>query len=175
MITMFVSYDLVIKEYEKKSQELVNILRNSNSKYKDIDINKIYWNYSFSYFRKKSENNPEYYESLFKMTFDERFEVELKKVRINISLSAGHFYISDRVDTISDSIKDTVKAITMQKMINEQEFIGDAGVLDSIPYVINDEKPKPMSLQEQLKQAIEVEDYMECARIRDLIKKQEEV
>lgn len=175
MITMFITYDLVCKEYEKESQELLTILRNSNSRYKDMDINKIYWTYSFSYVRKKSENTPEYYENLFKMPFEERFEVELKKVRVNISLTAGYFYITDRVSNISESIKETVKAITMQKMVNEQEFIGDEGVLNSIPYVVENDKPKPMSLQEQLQHAIDVEDYMEAARIRDMIKKQDEV
>ena len=120
---MFVDYDVVLKEYEKESIELINILRTSNSKYKDMDIKKINWMYSFIYFRKKSDNTAEYYENLFKMPFEERIEVELKKVRVNLALSAGYFYVSDRVKTISDSVKKTVELITMQKIVNEQSVI----------------------------------------------------
>jgi hypothetical protein len=171
MITMFIKTELVMKEYEKEAQSLINILRNSNSKYKDIPIEKMNWSYTFSYFRKKSENTPEYYEELFKLPFEERLETEIKKVRVNIALAAGYFYISDRVDKVSDSIKEAVKQITAQKMVNEQELIGDESVLKTIPFVKDEEMPKPMSLQEQLKHAIEIEDYMEAARIRDEIKK----
>lgn len=172
MITMFVDYDVVLKEYEKESIELINILRTSNSKYKDMDIKKINWMYSFIYFRKKSDNTAEYYENLFKMPFEERIEVELKKVRVNLALSAGYFYVSDRVKTISDSVKKTVELITMQKIVNEQSVIGDIDVLSSIPGV--KEEMKPMSLQDQLKHAVEAEDYEEAARIRDLIKEAHE-
>lgn len=168
---MFITYELVQKEYEKESQALIDILRNSNSKYKNTPIEKIGWTYSFTYFRKKGENTPEYYEALYKMPYEQRLEVELKKCRVNLSLSAGYFYISDRVSSISESVKETVKQITMQKMINEQEYIGDENVLNSIPFVVENERPKPMSLEEQLKHAIEAEDYLEAARIRDEIKK----
>lgn len=168
MITMFVSYDIVLKEYEKESHELINILRTSNSKYKDMDISKINWLYSFSYFKKKGENTPEYFENLFKMPFEERLVEEIKKVRVNLALSASYFYVSDRVLTVSESIKKTVEIITMQKIVNEQSVIGDVEVLSSIPGV--KDEIKPISLQEQLKNAIDIEDYEEAARIRDKMK-----
>jgi len=125
----------------------------------------------FFLFQKKSENTPEYYETLFKLPFEERLEVELKRVRVSLALSAGYFYLSDRVTNVSDSVKETVRLITTQKMVNEQQMIGDENVLNSIPFVKNEEKPQPTSLQDQLKQAIDTEDYMEAARIRDEIKK----
>lgn len=174
MITMFVTADLAKKEYEKKYTEFLNILRNSDSKSKDTDESKILWSYSFSYFRKKGENTPEYYEDLFKMPFEERYEAELKRVRVSVGMIAGYFFIQDRVEGISPSIAETVKSITAQKIVNEQQLIGDMEVLKSIPFVKNDETqemPKPMSLQEQLKHAIDVEDYEEAARIRDEMKK----
>ena len=173
MITMFVKSEIVVKEYEKESQELINILRNSNSKYKDTDISKVHWLYSFSYFRKKGENTPEYYESLFKMPFEERLEVELKRVRVSLALSAGYFYVSDRVLTISDTIKETVKMITTQKMVNEQQMINDVNIINSIPFIQEDKKIEPMSLHEQLKHAVDAEDYEEAARLRDEIRKLE--
>lgn len=174
MITMFVKSELVQEEYLKESEYLLNILRNSESKYKDTPLEKINWTYSFSYFVKKGGASQEYYENLYKMSYSERCEAELKKVKVNIGLSAGYFYISDRVNIISDTIKEAVNQITAQKMINEQEFIGDESILESIPIVVENNPPKPTSLQEQLKRAIEIEDYMEAARIRDEIKKSED-
>lgn len=176
MIALFVTGELVKKEYEKKYSELLNILRNSESKSKDIEEEKILWNYSFSYFRKKGENTPEYYESLFKMPFDERYEAEMKRVRVSIGMTAGYFFIQDRVDGVSQSIAEAVKAVTAQKMVNEQQYIGDMDVINSIPFLKKEETatsaiPKPMSLQEQLKHAIEIEDYEDAARIRDEMKK----
>lgn len=172
MVTMVVSQEVVMREYEKFAQELIGILKNSNSKYKDTEVEKMKWMYSFSYFKNKGEYTPEYYEKLYKMPFDERLEEEVKKVRVNLAMSAGHFTISDRVEGVSDSIKEAVKVVTIQKMINEQAQIGDQDVIDTIPMPKEDQKP--MSLEDQLKQAIESEDYIEAARIRDEIKKEQE-
>lgn len=173
MITMLVNYDIVRKEYEKESNDLITLLRNSNSKNKDIEIEKINWIYSFSYFVKKGENTEDYYEQLVKLPYDERLSVELKKVRVNLSLYAGHFYISDRVEGVSEIVKKVVEKITVKKMTNEAETLGDDSLLGTIP-MDESEKPAPMSLQDQLKQAIELEDYMEAARIRDEIRKSQD-
>lgn len=178
MVTIMVTSDIVAKEYEKESRELINLLRNSNSKYKDTDENKMSWLYSFSFFKNKGEYTPEYYEKLYKMEYDERYEEELKKVRVNISMSAGYFCIMDRVSSVSDTVKDALKIITTQKMINEQAFLLEKtgeqynNVLDSIP--LPKEEQVPLSLDEQLQKAIEHEDYMEAARIRDEIRKTQE-
>lgn len=173
MITMIVNHEIVMKEYEKESQEIINMLRNSNSKYKNTDVEKMKWAYSFSYFKKKSESNSEYYERLYHMPFDERLEEEIKKVRVNIALMAGYFNISDRVEGVSDSVKEAVKYITIQKMVNEQTQINDNDVIDSIP--LPKEEMIPTSLEDQLKNAIEAEDYIEAARIRDEIKKDKDI
>lgn len=176
MITMTVSYDIVCQEYKKESDELISILRNSNSKYKDTDINDIKWIYTFSYFLKKGEGTQEYYENLYKMPFEDRFKEELKKVRVSIGYSAKYFYLSDRVDGISDTIKEALRIVTIQKMVNEQSLINDEDVIKTIPGIETPEiLPEPMTLEEQLKQAIDMEDYMEAARIRDEIKKSQEV
>jgi len=146
------------------------------------------WFYTFSYFVNKGQNTAEYYEALYKLPFDERFQVELKKVRLNLGIFGKFdvvldpdkphlkfeqsFFISDRVSVISDVVKDAVKAVTIQKMVNEAEFTGDNSVLNTIPFVTENEIPKPLSFDEQLKQAIDNEDYEEAARIRDLMMKQ---
>jgi len=172
MVTMVVNYDVVSKEYEKEAQELINLLKNSGSKYKDTPIEKMNWFYTFSYFKEKGKYTPEYYEELLHMPFDKRLEEELSKVRVCLSMSAGQFVIKDRVKGISESIKEATKYVTIQKMVFEQEKIQDKAVMDSIPLPKEDQKP--MSLEDQLKHAIEVEDYIEAARIRDEIKKDKE-
>jgi hypothetical protein len=178
MVTIVVEGDVVAKEYEKESKELISLLRNSNSKYKDTEESKMEWLYSFSFFKNKGEYTPEYYEKLFKMEFDERYAEELKKIRVSLSMSAGYFYITDRVSNVSETIKQALKMITAQKMVNEQAFLLKKtgkqydNVVDSIP--LPKEEHKPLSLEEQLQKSIESEDYMEAARIRDEIRKTHE-
>jgi hypothetical protein len=178
MVSMFIPNELAVKEYEKDTQRLINILRNSDSKFKDTPEDKIHFAYSLSFFKNKGEYTPEYYENLYQMKFDERYEEEVKKARVSLSMTAGYFYISDRVDGVSESVKNALKMITAQKMINEQaritEKTGEENeeVLKSIP--IPKEEQKPMTLQEQLEKAIQEEDYMEAARIRDEMKKTHE-
>lgn len=168
MVTMLINYEIVKQEYAADVQHFIDILRNSGSSSKDTIEDKIKWLYSFSYFKNKGTINEEYYEKLFNMPFEERLEEEIKKVRVNLSIMAGHFYLSDRVSGISEKVKEAVKFITIQKMINEQAQINNQDVIDSIPMPKEDQIP--LSLEEQLKNAIEQEDYIEAARIRDLIK-----
>ena len=184
---MLIPYEIVCKDYEKESNDLINTLRNSDSVFKDLELDKVKWFYSFSYFINKGENTAEYYEALYKMPYDERLEAELKKVRVSLAISGvlttkldpdknylkfeQSFYLTDRVSEISDMVKQGVKAVTIQKMVNEAEFTGDDSVLKSIPFVTENEIPKPMSFDEQLIQAIDNEDYEEAARIRDLMSK----
>jgi hypothetical protein len=168
MVTVKANYEIVSKEYGDKVKSFLNILRNSDSKDKAIELDKIKWIYSFSYFRKKTENSQEYYEYLYNLPYDERLKEELKKVRVSLVLSAVHFHITDRVDGVPDSLVEVVKFMTIQKMVNEQEQIQNQEVIDSIPRQEN--KMEPLSLEDQLKNAIETEDYMEAARIRDKMK-----
>lgn len=168
MITYVVNKEMVMTDYPEKANELLEILKNSKSKYKDTPLDEIHWSYSFSYFLKKGESSEEYYQKLVNLPFDERLEVEIKKVRANISLNAGYFYISDRVIGVPESMRNVVKFVTIKKMMAEQEVVQNVDVIKSIPKE-EDVDSEPMSLQEQLAHAIEIEDYMEAARIRDLI------
>jgi len=172
MVTLFIGYDTVLKEYEKESQYLIDILRNSNSKYKDTKVEKMKWFYDLSYFKRKGNFTEEYYENLFNMKFEDRLNEELKKIRVSLSMSAGKFSIMDRVEGLSNTVKEAVKIVTIQKMINEQSKIGNHEVIDSIP--IPREEQVPMSLEDQLKRAIEVEDYEDAVRIRDEMKTHED-
>lgn len=165
---MFINSEIVFKEYEKKSQEFLNILKNSSSKYKNTPFEKINWFYSFFYFKNKGEFNIDYFENLYHMKFDERLEEEIKKVKVNLSMSAGNFYLTDRVNYVSDVIKEIVKFITIRKMVTEQYHINDQEVMDSIS--IPKDEQIPITLEEQLKYAINEENYEEAAIIRDSMK-----
>jgi hypothetical protein len=170
MVTVKVNYETVSKDCPKKVDSFLNILRNSDSKDRDIDLLKINWIYSFSYFMKKSDNSQKYYEYLYNLPYEERLKEELKKVRVSLVLSAVNFHITDRVDGVPDSLVEVVKFMTVQKMVNEQAHIQNLDVIASIP--IKEEKIEPLSLEDQLRNAIEIEDYMEAARIRDKMKEE---
>lgn len=176
MVTLFITSDLVRKEYPNDYEYFLNLLRNSKSKFKDTQEDKIYWTYSFSYFKSKGEYTPEYYESLFNMAFDDRYKEEISKVRVSLAMVAGKFFMSDRVDGISETVMEVVKKVTAQKMASEQEQIGNIDVINSIPHDENSgEKPAPLSLEDQLKHAIDAEDYEYAAKIRDEINKKHEI
>ncbi len=179
MVTVAVNLETVKNDYPEKFDEYVRILRSSTSKDKDAPEEKFNFIYSFSYFLKKGRANEEYYENLVHMKFDERLEEEMNKVRVTMTMAAGNFYISDRVSGVPEIIKSIVKMITVKKMLSEQEMIEDLDVINSIPEddlknAKTEEEAKPLSLDDQLKHAIDVEDYMEAARIRDLINAQNE-
>lgn len=174
MITMFVDYATVVKEYPKDLERLINTLKASGSKYKDSAIEKMNFGYNFSFFVKKGGYTPEYIEEISKLPFNERYEHELSKVRVSIVLSAGHFYISDRVEGVSDTIKEAVKYTTVQKMKEEADVFEDTSMLGTIPELTGlheNQEPREITLEQQLAQAIDEEDYLEAARLRDEIAK----
>lgn len=158
----------------KKGRLDENIDDPFNEERDDVDYSKKQMACAYSFFIKKGGYTPEYVENISKLPFDERYEHELSKVRVNIVLTAGHFFISDRVEGASDTIKEAVKYTTAQKMKQEAEFFEDESMLNSIPeldFLSKDQEPREITLEQQLAQAIEEEDYMEAARIRDEIAK----
>jgi hypothetical protein len=176
MLTLNVKREVIEKEYPKDYERLLNILRNSGSKYKDTLEDEILFDYSISFFLKKGEYNEEYVEVVSRYPFEERYEHELTKVRVSVILNAKHFIIVDRVEGISDCIKEAIKYITAHKMEQEAIAFDDDSLLNTIPSELmvkehEIEKVDEVSLEDQLASAIEDEDYIEAARIRDEIKK----
>lgn len=171
---MFVDHDTVAKEYPKELERLLNTLKASGSKYKDTAIEKMHFGYNFSFFVKKGKYTPDYVEETAKLPFDERYEHELSKVRVSIVLSAGYFYVSDRVQGVSDTIKEAIKYTTAQKMKEEAEIFEDDSLLNSIPELNGlqqEQEPREITLEEQLSQAIDQEDFEQAAKLRDEIAK----
>ena len=159
-----INYDIAIESYPEKVEEFLTILRNINSKYKETDVEKIKWGYNFKYFVNKGEYTEEYREKLWSMLFPDRIIEELRKVRLSIVMTAGNFTIVDRVDGIPEQLKAIVEFMTIQKMITEQSHIGNEEVIASIP--IPEQEVKPLTLSEQLTQALDNEDYERAAEIK---------
>ena len=105
----------------------------------EFDKNDIEFYYSYGFFVPKSKNKEdEYLKSLdltMTMLYPERLELELSKVRVNISMKLDNFIITDRLPkgTIPQKVKDIVAEVTKVKMMVESEFSYNKIVLESIP------------------------------------------
>ena len=105
----------------------------------EFDKNDIEFYYSYGFFVPKSKNKEdEYLKSLdlsMAMLYPERLELELSKVRVNISMKLDNFIITDRLPkgTIPQKAKDIVAEVTKVKMMVESEFSYNKIVLESIP------------------------------------------
>ena len=105
----------------------------------EFDKNDIEFYYSYGFFVPKSKNKEdEYLKSLdlsMAMLYPERLELELSKVRVNISIKLDNFIITDRLPkgTIPQKVKDIVAEVTKVMMMVESEFSYNKIVLESIP------------------------------------------
>jgi hypothetical protein len=105
----------------------------------EFDKDQVEFYYSYGFFVPKSKNNDEEYlksmESNLKMLYPERFEYELSKVRVNLSMKLDNFIITDRLPkgSVPTKIKEIVAEVTKVKMMVESEFSYNKDVLDSIP------------------------------------------
>jgi len=122
----------IIKDWIKKMRKL---------KLNESDFNKddVEFYYSYGFFVPKSKNNEEEYlkslESNINLLYPERLELELSKVRVNISMKLKHFTMTDRLPkgSIPLKIKDIVAEVTKVKMMVESEYTNNKEVLNSIP------------------------------------------
>lgn len=105
----------------------------------EFDKDKVEFYYSYGFFVPKSKNNDEEYlkslDSNLKMLYPQRLELELSKVRVNISMKLDNFIITDRLPkgSVPSKIQEIVAEVTKVKMMVESEFSYDKDVLESIP------------------------------------------
>lgn len=122
----------IVKDWLKKMKKL----KLNEGKF---EKNSVEFYYSYGFFVPKSKNNKEEYlkslESTLTMLYPQRLELELSKVRVNISMKLDNFIITDRLPkgTVPSKIKDIVAEVTKVKMMVESEFSYNKEVLDSIP------------------------------------------
>ena len=111
---------------------------------KEVNYEKMEFYYSYGFFVPKVNNKDDFYEKMFedcsKMKFEDRLVYELSKVRVNLSMKSGKFYISDRMikGFVPKSIEDIVKEVTKVKMLLEYEYHLDDEIKDSIPEIDSD-------------------------------------
>jgi hypothetical protein len=107
----------------------------------DLDESKLDMYYSYGFFHPKVENKEDYYNQVFEkcstMLFEDRLQYELSKVRVNLTIKLGHFFLSDRLPkgTIPKIINDIVTEITKVKMLVEYEYNQNEEVKSSIPEI----------------------------------------
>lgn len=138
MFTIHVKKEDVVNDYPEVVLKWIQSAKDLNDSF---DETKLEFYYSYGFFLPKVENKQDMYEDIFekcsKMNFDERFEFELSKVRINLAMKMGHFFISNRMKKglIPKSINDIVREITKVKMIIESEYHDNHEVKNSIPEI----------------------------------------
>jgi hypothetical protein len=129
-----------VKEIPKVKEWIqnMNLISFDQSK---VDIDDIEFHCSFGYFVPKSHNTEDklidIFEMMSNMPFEERFNYELSKVRVNILLKWKKFSISDRLPkgVIPTSVFNLVKELTKVKMTLEFESHGKEEIKKTIPEI----------------------------------------
>lgn len=129
-----------VKEIPKVKEWIqnMNLISFDQSK---VDIDDIEFHCSFGYFVPKSHNTEDkfidIFETMSNMPFEERFNYELSKVRVNILLKWKKFSISDRLPkgVIPTSVFNLVKELTKVKMTLEFESHGKEEIKKTIPEI----------------------------------------
>jgi hypothetical protein len=129
-----------VKEIPKIKEWIqnMNLISFDQSK---VDIDDIEFHCSFGYFVPKSHNSEDKFMDILEMTsnmpFEERFNYELSKVRVNILLKWKKFSISDRLPkgVIPTSVFNLVKELTKVKMTLEFESHGKEEIKKTIPEI----------------------------------------
>lgn len=151
MNTIKVTREDVERDYPAIYNEFVESLRTSNSLSRKMDLEKAKWFYTWGSFVKKAKTNADKIlkdlktNDKFGMMFDERLELELSKIRINVTMEAGKFLRGDRARKMLDipePIKDLVTETTKIQMILEQRQHNNQNVVNSIPEINNDIIPR---------------------------------
>lgn len=181
MVTIKVSYEDVIREFPEDAEKFLRILRGSGSPYKNTPPEQIEWYYTLGSFLSKSTKERYQEVDKYTMLYPDRLEFELEKTRVHLNMKAKYFTYADRVDGLSPIVRNVLSEYLKVMMTVEQKNFDHPEVIVSIPPLkeaSTEEAPGPPqpeaeheepSLEEQLRRAIELENYEEAVRIRDLI------
>lgn len=141
MFTIQVTKEEVSKDYPEVIENWMSFLEKSG---KEIKEDKLEFYYSYGFFLPKIEDKQKFYEEVFekcsKMIFEDRLVYELSKVRINMGMKMGQFFISDRMnkEIVPPMIIEIVNEITKVKILVESEYHENQEVKDSIPELDSD-------------------------------------
>lgn len=107
----------------------------------EISKDKIEFLCQFGFFVPKGANTVEKFSETFevvsKMQFEERFALELSKVRVDIAIRHDKFFMTDRLpkDIIPEPVYKMVRELTKVKMMVESRLHNNLDVLKSIPEI----------------------------------------
>lgn len=138
MFTIYVEKKEVTQDYPDLVAKWIDTAKDLTTNFNE---EKLEFYYSYGFFLPKVENKQDMYEDMFekcsKMLFEERFVFEMSKVRVNLAMKMGQFFISNRMEkgSVPALIKDIVKEITKVKMLVESEYHENPDVKNSIPEI----------------------------------------
>lgn len=102
---------------------------------KEIDIQKINFEYTFGYFILKSKNNVDEYNRQLNLGYNDRLKEELSKIRVDIIINYEKFNLKTRLNFIPNSIIEIIDEVTKVKMIVESRHTGNTSLLETIPNI----------------------------------------
>jgi uncharacterized protein YciU (UPF0263 family) len=105
----------------------------------EIDNTKITVYYSYGFFVPKLKNDETDTTDveIFNLKFKKRLNIEMSKVRVDITIKIGNFIMTNRLlkQYIPEDIKNLVTELTKVRMMIEGEYHQNQKVIDSIPEV----------------------------------------
>lgn len=136
-------------DYPAFYQFFKDTLANSQSRFKDYKEKRYKCYYFLGFYILPSQKTEEYYENLYSLKFDDRFNEELKKTRVTITMVVGKFALSDQTKEINEGVLSYLKDIVSRKIYMEQMMKEDPDqeIIDSIPNL--DEMLKKMEKEQQ--------------------------
>jgi hypothetical protein len=156
MVSFEVKSDFVKDSFPEVYDLFISELRNSNSRSNDISVDKIRWFISWGFFVKKAKTIEEmnqrdinYHEKL-KLPYDQRVELELSRIRVDILMKAGSFVRGDRFNNTSEFIESMAREVVKSMMVDEQEVLCYPNVIESISEFIEFFKENEESVEDFL-------------------------
>jgi hypothetical protein len=156
MVSFEVKSDFVKESFPEVYKMFISELRNSDSKNNDMNDEKIRWFISWGFFVKKAKTQEEIiqrdinYNEKLKMLYDERVELEISRIRVDILMKAGSFVRGDRFNNTSEFIESMAREVVKSMMVDEQEILCDPLVIESISEFIEFFKENEESVDEIL-------------------------
>ena len=139
MIVFKATFEDIAKWFPEESGQFIQELRDSSSKNSKFKAEKTDWIVSWGFFVKKAKSEEEQtaqrdlFMNKLKMVYSERVEVELPKIRINLSMKAGQYLRGDKVySETPDFITQMAREVVKVMMWEEQKQLQDPIVLESL-------------------------------------------
>lgn len=159
MVTFKATAEQIGEWFPKSMESFIKELKESESTSRKHPLAKIQWFVTWGFMVKKAKTPEEKvlaqnaYNEKLKLPYNERLEVELPRIKVDIAFKAGHYFRSDRVlgEETPKYINDMAKEIVKSMIYQEQKTLNDPNVLDSIQDFID--KIQEEESQEILREA----------------------